>query len=408
MIDQRFLAAWCQAENFPSTAGDNLADICEDWGNHCRGLEGLWVVDLGFSMNVMNRFLACQYCGYDFSPGSNLEKVSNLNDMDDDGVLNSVDNCICIPNPDQEDGWSPGGHGADGTGDACQDMDGDGIINYFDNCDWVYNPFQEDDDEDGVGNACDPDVVGNNINDCFVDSDNDGIVDCLDNCPSTHNPLQGDVDNDYVGDACDNCPDHWNASQQTAPCNGPDPDSLDANCDQEDIEAEQQIFNNINNCMVNAGSGYSQNPVIPEGGTTAGTSERECVESRVSQLGHDVFCTWWYYNPAWKFCGVSICEDWGDFDQECKEYDKVSLNNHAEEISNAWMCCKSQGYSSEIDEKIATITAILACIPSNPPETRCLDLKKSLDYIRQQYQAELQYWQNRQSENSANIYNSCN
>jgi rhodanese-related sulfurtransferase len=40
-----------------------------------------------------------------------------------------------------------------------------------------------------------------------VDSDSDGINDDLDNCPNNYNPSQTDSDNDGIGNACDpNCP----------------------------------------------------------------------------------------------------------------------------------------------------------------------------------------------------------
>ena len=51
------------------------------------------------------------------------------NDKDNDGVINSMDNCPLVPNPDQNDADS------DGQGDACEnDDDGDTILNPDDNC----------------------------------------------------------------------------------------------------------------------------------------------------------------------------------------------------------------------------------------------------------------------------------
>ena len=49
-------------------------------------------------------------------------------DLDGDGVLNGVDNCVNTPNPDQADSDD------NGVGDVCEDDDGDGIINFEDNC----------------------------------------------------------------------------------------------------------------------------------------------------------------------------------------------------------------------------------------------------------------------------------
>lgn len=58
-------------------------------------------------------------------------------DMDNDGILNKVDNCMRIPNRDQRDTDN------DGVGDVC------------DNCPNKYNPKQTDSDQNGIGDICD-------------------------------------------------------------------------------------------------------------------------------------------------------------------------------------------------------------------------------------------------------------
>lgn len=68
--------------------------------------------------------------------------------------------------------------------------DEDALIDDIDNCDFVTNPDQADSDGDGIGDACD-------------DSDNDGVVDLTDNCPRDANPDQSDLDGDGLGDVCD-------------------------------------------------------------------------------------------------------------------------------------------------------------------------------------------------------------
>ena len=74
---------------------------------------------------------------------------------------------------------------------AYYDPDGDGVTEPCDNCPSTANTAQTDTDNDGFGDACDP------------DDDNDGIADASDNCPIHNNPDQLDTDNDGQGNACD-------------------------------------------------------------------------------------------------------------------------------------------------------------------------------------------------------------
>jgi len=104
-------------------------------------------------------------------------------DSDGDGVPNGVDNCLFVPNPDQEDADEGG------MGDSC------------DNCIEVANPNQGDADGDGSGDMCE------------VDADDDGILNEEDNCWLIPNPDQINSDTDSLGDACDNCIDDYNPFQ---------------------------------------------------------------------------------------------------------------------------------------------------------------------------------------------------
>ena len=118
-------------------------------------------------------------------------------DSSNETVLHEADNCIDIYNPDQADGYSPASNGGvptdslDGTGDACQDVDEDGIQDSEDNCPLVANSSQFNMDRDDLGDACDDDVDG------------DGVDDVNDNCPLVANLDQVNSDGDERGDACD-------------------------------------------------------------------------------------------------------------------------------------------------------------------------------------------------------------
>ncbi|MBL9121196.1 MAG: thrombospondin type 3 repeat-containing protein [Phycisphaerae bacterium] len=130
------------------------------------------------------------------------------------------------------------------------DLDLDGILDDVDNCKTVENPNQADADGDGIGDVCDPfPFCGAGSNDCCYaastpgcndaacceqicafdpfccytkwdlvcadeadeecavcnppDSDFDGVPDPIDNCPFVPNPNQHDSNRDGVGDACE-------------------------------------------------------------------------------------------------------------------------------------------------------------------------------------------------------------
>jgi endonuclease/exonuclease/phosphatase family metal-dependent hydrolase len=143
-------------------------------------------------------------------------------DADADGFADHVDNCPSSFNPTQTDTDN------DGLGDACDpDRDGDAVPDGADNCVSTPNPSQTDLDGDSIGDACDLDRDGDGVDNdhdncpdyansdqadmdgdgvgdaCDPDNDNDGVLNGADNCPRVPNPAQSDLDADVVGDACD-------------------------------------------------------------------------------------------------------------------------------------------------------------------------------------------------------------
>jgi len=150
---------------------------------------------------------------------------------DSDGILDAVDNCPLISNPDQAD------FDSDGLGDVCDsDDDGDGVLDGADNCSLVANPAQDNTDGDGLGNACDP------------DDDNDGVLDGVDNCPLVANANQVDTDGDGLGDVCDSDDDNDGILDVNDSCPLEDATGLDADGDgcKDTIEALINVTSSLN------------------------------------------------------------------------------------------------------------------------------------------------------------------
>lgn len=179
--------------------GDRIGDLCdEDFDND----------------GVKNAEDNCPLLGNSDQKDTDGDKKGDLCDDDDDndGKIDLNDNCSLIANGDQLD------TDGDGLGDVCDsDDDNDNILDASDNCPLIANTAQSNIDRDRMGDVCDDDRDGDGIangvdpfpndprqqGDPNVDTDSDGILNGSDNCTTTANPNQADLDGDFAGDACD-------------------------------------------------------------------------------------------------------------------------------------------------------------------------------------------------------------
>ncbi|MBT97477.1 MAG: hypothetical protein CL902_02480, partial [Dehalococcoidia bacterium] len=193
----------------------------------CDPTDAVCVVD---TSNLRARYGACacdDNCGYFF----NDDQVATdcVNDQDGDGVIDQDDNCPTIFNENQENldevlfsecdlSGALDCVAGDQLGDFCDlDDDNDGVIDMVDKCQRVPNPDQIDTDGDNYGDPCDIDDDDDGWCDqesSDADVSNQGVDACLlndgafDNCTLVANADQSNSDaatgsGDSFGDACD-------------------------------------------------------------------------------------------------------------------------------------------------------------------------------------------------------------
>jgi len=154
-----------------------LPEVC--LGEHCKDTDGDGYTDYEEKGMLTNRWDKNSF------PSVERSGVDNDNDNIDD----ALDNCPNKGNTKQDnldrdaygdacdsdidgDGYSNDAEVEAGTNrwdstdypseqpQANNDIDGDGVLNVEDNCPTVPNPTNWDNDEDGIGNLCDPDIDG--------------------------------------------------------------------------------------------------------------------------------------------------------------------------------------------------------------------------------------------------------
>ena len=178
----------------------------------------------GQSCQGLSTYIGWNASIWEFGNNRTLPTIARIGHLDDDGdgILNRLDNCRFVINPDQNNSDDdPYGNACDAfeeTTAEWRDSDADTIGDNADNCVYLANPRQLDYDNDSQGDACDIDIDDdgyNNADDALDydpheqdDSDYDGVGDNTDNCPSVANPSQNDLDGDSDGDLCD--PDYDN------------------------------------------------------------------------------------------------------------------------------------------------------------------------------------------------------
>jgi hypothetical protein len=185
-------------------------------------------------------------------------------DDDNDGRLDTADNCPLVVNPGQQN------NDGDAQGDACDSDDDNDSDPDATDC----APFNAairhgateacngyDDDCDAQVDEGFTDTDGDGTRDCVdTDDDNDGVLDAADNCPLLANTNQANNDLDALGDLCD--PDDDNDT---------DPDATDCKpFDPAIRHGAAEVCDGVdNNCVNGVDEGFTD---------TDGDGTRDCVD----------------------------------------------------------------------------------------------------------------------------------
>jgi hypothetical protein len=286
-------------------------------------------------------------------------------DSDDDGVVDTEDNCPNVANPNQADADN------DGTGDACEgagqgDADDDGVLDADDNCVNVANPDQADSNNNGIGDACED-----------LDADDDGVPDEDDACPNTPadvdvndsgcpigDPASGDTDGDGVFDNIDQC-DETPAGVEVDANGCPDtdddgvPDNLDECPDTpagETVDDDGCTIRDPDPDQVCGNDEVEGNEQCDDGNTTSGDGCSSTCRTEVPGLGND-FCAdpTAVQDGTGSFSNVGANTDGPDGGDICEFFGRSTIE------SDVWFCytatCTGNASASvcgsEFDTKMA-------------------------------------------------------
>ena len=220
------------AETFPGLVDKNLTpgDYLENWDDACPNEESIpWdrdgdgCLDDSDEDGVPNQLDQCE--GFDDNIDVDSDGIpdscDSLIDSDGDGVAKDLDECEWYDDNIDVD--------SDGIPDGCDsliDTDGDGVANHLDSCEGYDDNV--DNDTDGIPDSCDS----------LIDSDGDGVTDGDDLCPNT---IEGvlvnvygcsyDDDGDGIPNTQDECPNHFGYSEHLG-CGEclPGPDLIQCPC----------------------------------------------------------------------------------------------------------------------------------------------------------------------------------